>query len=135
MNNKTIVQPLWQRILLIIIDLLMIGVFINSIFGEGLSFRVHIILGLFIFFWIFLTIHSFTTYQFKFYYILVKYPFGIIEKYDIEDIIGYRFGWEGGEASGLVFRIYFKSKTLNITLSGLKSENIALDFLMIIIKE
>jgi hypothetical protein len=126
MNNKTIVQPLWSGILVIIIDLILIGVFVDGIFDEGLSFRV-LVFGLFIFFWAFLTIHSFTTYQFKFYDILVKYPFGIIKKYDIEDIIGYTFDW-GGESAGLFFKIYFENKTLYITLSGCKSENIALDF-------
>jgi hypothetical protein len=127
MDNKTIVEPFWSKIPLLIIDLIMIGLFIGSFLNEGLNFRGDIVLGLFIVFLMFLTIGSFTTYQFKFYYILVKYPFGIIKKYDIEDVIGYIFDTRG-DSTGLRFIIYLGCKTLYITLSGDKSINTALEF-------
>jgi hypothetical protein len=127
MNSKIIVQPLWSKILLIIIDLFLIVVLIKSIPDRGFILKYHILFILFLTIFVFLTISAFIEYQFNYYYISVKYPFGIIKKYDMDDVIGYKFE-TNNESGGLIFCIYVENKTLYITLSGSKSENIALEF-------
>ena len=127
MDNRVIVTPIWSRILLLIIDLILIIGFLKNIAGEGFI-RSIIGFGFLIVILTILTISSFTVYQFGYFNISVKYLFGIIRKYDIYGIIGYAFFYSTGESSELSFRIYFENKTLYIMLPSNKSKNIALEF-------